>query len=252
MAWNISGYNGFDNLSKRERECLRGVALLKTSKEIAQELGISRHTVDKHLKSAMLALNASSRFDAAHIFTAAEADAAGPPEQDDSGDLADIGYIAPDYSPESGLKGTNGGDIGPQPGPKGTNGWYYQSQTLADADNRGSFPDRPSDGAARNAAAEARRKAAGGNTPPRVSAIETATAPLSAARLISVGGGYDLTPLQKLCIIAASALCLLILISTSLSSLASLTQLCRNTSLCDGATVLNHSSRHSTAVGDKS
>lgn len=54
-----------DQLTDRERSCLRLVARGRSSKEIGAELGISHHTVDLYLKRAIKALEATSRRDAA-------------------------------------------------------------------------------------------------------------------------------------------------------------------------------------------
>lgn len=58
------------NLSKRHIECLQGVAALKSSKQIAIELGISSKTVDNYLAEAMTILGASNRREAASKFVA--------------------------------------------------------------------------------------------------------------------------------------------------------------------------------------
>lgn len=55
----------FDALSENQRSCLRLVAKGMTSKEIAQQTGLSPQTVDTYLKQAMQRLNASTRRDAA-------------------------------------------------------------------------------------------------------------------------------------------------------------------------------------------
>ena len=55
----------FDRLTKRHRECLRGVRELKGSKEIAEELGIEKSTVDSYLTEAVKVLGARYRRDAA-------------------------------------------------------------------------------------------------------------------------------------------------------------------------------------------
>lgn len=52
-------------LSEGQRRCLRLVLAHKSSKDIARELGISSHTVDQRLKSAMRILGATSRVEAA-------------------------------------------------------------------------------------------------------------------------------------------------------------------------------------------
>lgn len=64
--------NRIDELSRRERECLRLVARNFSSKEIGRELGISNHTVDDHIKSAIAQLGVASRFEAARLLAEAE------------------------------------------------------------------------------------------------------------------------------------------------------------------------------------
>ena len=59
-----------DRLNDGQRDCLRLVLGHLTSKEIARELGVSPHTVDQRLRTAMRILNAQSRFEAARIFAA--------------------------------------------------------------------------------------------------------------------------------------------------------------------------------------
>lgn len=54
-----------DRLTERERECLRLVDRHMSSKEIARELGLSKHTVDWHLDKARRRLGAADRYDAA-------------------------------------------------------------------------------------------------------------------------------------------------------------------------------------------
>jgi DNA-binding CsgD family transcriptional regulator len=61
-------------LTKGQRECLDLVDDHATSKEIARQLGISRHTVDARLRGAIQTLGVSSRREAALIYrTAAQA-----------------------------------------------------------------------------------------------------------------------------------------------------------------------------------
>ncbi len=55
----------FDRLTKRHRECLQGVRQLKGSKEIADELGIEKSTVDSYLTEAVKVIGARNRRDAA-------------------------------------------------------------------------------------------------------------------------------------------------------------------------------------------
>src|SRR5687768_18136534 len=54
-------------LTPRERECLRLVARLMTSKQIALELGISKHTVDERIENARKRIGARGRYEAARI-----------------------------------------------------------------------------------------------------------------------------------------------------------------------------------------
>ncbi len=55
---------GRETLSRRQLECLRGVAEHLDSHQIAERLGISPHTVDGHIASAIAALGVRSRRDA--------------------------------------------------------------------------------------------------------------------------------------------------------------------------------------------
>lgn len=61
------------NLTDGQKDCLRMVDDLLTSKEIARKLGISRFTVDQRLDAARRKLNASNRKEAAKIYVASEA-----------------------------------------------------------------------------------------------------------------------------------------------------------------------------------
>jgi DNA-binding CsgD family transcriptional regulator len=54
-------------LSPRQEQCLRGVLDLKSAKEIARDLGISPHAVEKHLRSAREKFGVSSSAEAARI-----------------------------------------------------------------------------------------------------------------------------------------------------------------------------------------
>lgn len=56
------------NLTQREKDCLQGVLEQKTAKEMALELGISHHAVEKRLRSARKKLGAQTSRDAARIF----------------------------------------------------------------------------------------------------------------------------------------------------------------------------------------
>ena len=61
----MSDLTRFDRLTKRHRECLRGVRALQGSKEIADSLGIEKSTVDSYLTEAVRLLGAKNRRHAA-------------------------------------------------------------------------------------------------------------------------------------------------------------------------------------------
>lgn len=61
------GLDGIERLTESQRSYLRLVFEHKSSKEIAQQLGISAHTVDKRIKEAMRILGVNSRIEAARI-----------------------------------------------------------------------------------------------------------------------------------------------------------------------------------------
>jgi DNA-binding CsgD family transcriptional regulator len=60
-------------LTESQRVYLRLVLAHRSSKEIAQELDISAHTVDKRIKEAMRILGVGTRFEAARILASEEA-----------------------------------------------------------------------------------------------------------------------------------------------------------------------------------
>jgi len=62
-----------EQLTDRERACLRLVGQGLSSKEIAVELGISHHTVDLYLKRSLKALGVASRREAARLLRQADA-----------------------------------------------------------------------------------------------------------------------------------------------------------------------------------
>ncbi len=95
-------------LTAGQRECLDLVDDHATSKEIARQLGISRHTVDARLRGAIQTLGVSSRREAAIIYRAAmQAETYQPfayqssrivtqtPEPEDAGDDADVEHFEP-------------------------------------------------------------------------------------------------------------------------------------------------------------
>jgi len=61
-------------LSERQQQCLRLVLEGYRSKEIAQQLGISPHTVDDHLRAAIRLLGVTTRMEAARLLSAAALD----------------------------------------------------------------------------------------------------------------------------------------------------------------------------------
>ena len=64
-----------DRLNDGQRDCLRLVLAHHNSKEIARQLGVSPHTVDQRLRTAMRILDVQSRFEAAREFAAIDAEA---------------------------------------------------------------------------------------------------------------------------------------------------------------------------------
>lgn len=56
-----------NQLSPRERDCLRLVGQARSSKEIAIELGLSPFTVDEYIKSAVAKIGAQNRREAARL-----------------------------------------------------------------------------------------------------------------------------------------------------------------------------------------
>ena len=69
------GVDRTSSLTESQRTYLRMVFQHKSSKEIAQMLGISAHTVDKRIKEAMRILDVGSRVEAARMLAAAESEA---------------------------------------------------------------------------------------------------------------------------------------------------------------------------------
>src|SRR5690349_23764900 len=60
-------------LTDNEKECLRRRLQQQTAKEMALELGVSPHAVEKRLKMARTKLGLSSSLEAARLLTATEA-----------------------------------------------------------------------------------------------------------------------------------------------------------------------------------
>jgi DNA-binding CsgD family transcriptional regulator len=59
-------------LTERQRQCLEGALELRSAKEIALELGISHHAVEKHLRLAREKLGAATTAEAARRFALLE------------------------------------------------------------------------------------------------------------------------------------------------------------------------------------
>lgn len=103
-----------DLLTPRERECLRLVDQHLSSKEIARQLGISKHTVDTHLDKARQRLGVVTRYDAARLMAARDRDA--------GGEGGALGYAppldrAPSPPPHPPIPDVSGGDrVGIAPG----------------------------------------------------------------------------------------------------------------------------------------
>ena len=68
-----SNDDGYWQLARRERECLRMTAQFRTSREIAEQLGIAPQTVDNYIRAARIKLGAADRRQAIAAFVAAEA-----------------------------------------------------------------------------------------------------------------------------------------------------------------------------------
>jgi DNA-binding CsgD family transcriptional regulator len=64
--------NSLSRLTEREKVCLRQWLQHKSAKEIAADLGISHHAVEKRLKMARIKLGATSSLDAARMLVEAE------------------------------------------------------------------------------------------------------------------------------------------------------------------------------------
>ena len=71
------GQNPIPKLSRRQQQCLEGVAARLDSQQIGDRLGISPHTVDGHIAAAVAALGASSRRDAVRIWQSSSCTDAG-------------------------------------------------------------------------------------------------------------------------------------------------------------------------------
>ena len=68
----MSSENDIDRLTDREKECLRQWLEHKTAKEIALDLGVSHHAVEKRLKMARTKLSVATSLEAARLLAEAE------------------------------------------------------------------------------------------------------------------------------------------------------------------------------------
>ena len=80
-------------LTEGQKDCLRLVDDLLTSKEIARKLGISPFTVDQRLDAARRKLNATSRKSAARIYLEMETRSLPQPIVYDAPDIADFDFM---------------------------------------------------------------------------------------------------------------------------------------------------------------
>lgn len=64
-------------LTEKQRECLRLVWRHRESKEIARDLGISPHSVDGRIKTAMRTLGVDDRYEAARLLALSESHRSG-------------------------------------------------------------------------------------------------------------------------------------------------------------------------------
>lgn len=108
-------------LTTGQRECLDLVDDHATSKEIARQLGISRHTVDARLRAAIQILGVSSRREAAIIYRAAAQAQAYHPFAYQSSRIVPTPASASDPTHEEDLEHTGpapfDGGFGPSPVP---------------------------------------------------------------------------------------------------------------------------------------
>jgi DNA-binding CsgD family transcriptional regulator len=73
------GAQAMPKLSPRQEACLRGVLELKSAKEIARDLGISPHAVEKHLRVSREKYGVASSAEAARLFAFVQQGSEFPP-----------------------------------------------------------------------------------------------------------------------------------------------------------------------------
>ena len=91
--------NPTDRLTEREKQALRGWLERKTAKEIALDLGISHHAVEKRLKMARTKLDAGTSLEAARILAEAEPygqTVAASTDLQTAPEIDDLPYASPD------------------------------------------------------------------------------------------------------------------------------------------------------------
>ena len=74
-----AGAPAMPKLSPRQEACLRGVLELKSAKEIARDLGISPHAVEKHLRVSREKYGVASSAEAARLFAFGQQGSEFPP-----------------------------------------------------------------------------------------------------------------------------------------------------------------------------
>ena len=85
-------------LTDKQRDCLRLVWRHQESKEIARTLGISPHSVDGRIKTAMRTLDADDRYEAARLLALAEGAETDQPPVYGSSDIP-VGHFYPSFPP---------------------------------------------------------------------------------------------------------------------------------------------------------
>lgn len=68
------GSHRIDELTERQKQCLRGIYANLSIKEIGQQLDLSPHTVNEHLRDARRVLSLSRSMEAARLLVAREGD----------------------------------------------------------------------------------------------------------------------------------------------------------------------------------
>ena len=86
-------------LTDKQRACLRLVWRHRESKEIARELGISPHSVDGRIKTAMRRLGVEDRYEAARLLAEAETGGTDQPPVYGSSDMASPAFRPADLPP---------------------------------------------------------------------------------------------------------------------------------------------------------